>query len=132
MEYRLAADLVLVLHLLFIVFVLLGGLLCLHRARWAWLHLPAMLWGIWVEWAGQQCPLTPLENHFRGLASAQGYHGGFIEHHLAHLIYPAQLDTLTQWLLGACVLGVNMLIYFQVYRKLRKCRRQVDGRSVRR
>ncbi len=127
MEYRLAADLVLVFHLIFIVFVMFGGLLCLRRARWAWLHLPAMLWGVWVEWAGWVCPLTPLESYFRGLAIEQGYRGGFIEHHLAHVIYPEQLGTLTQWLLGACVLGVNMLIYFLVYRKRRKCSRQVDG-----
>ncbi len=127
MGYRLAADLVVVLHLLFIVFVLFGGLLCLRRRRWVWLHLPAMLWGVWVEWTGRLCPLTPLENHFRGLASAQGYRGGYIEHYLAALIYPGQLSTLIQWLLGACVLGVNVLIYFLVYRKQRKCRRQVDG-----
>jgi len=73
MGYELAADVILVLHLLFIVFVIFGGLLCLYRACCTWLHLPAMIWGIWVEWAGRICPLTPLENHFRQLAFEQGY-----------------------------------------------------------
>jgi hypothetical protein len=127
MGYRLAADLVLVLHLFFIAFVLFGGLLCLYRSCWAWLHLPAMLWGVWVEWAGWVCPLTPLENHFRGLAFEQGYREGFIDHYLAPLIYPGKLTTLTQWLLGACALGVNMFIYFLVYRKQQKCRHRLDG-----
>jgi hypothetical protein len=128
--YRLAADLVVVLHLLFIIFVMLGGLLCLWRKHWAWLHVPAVFWGVWVEWAGQVCPLTPLEDHLRGLATAQGCRGGFLEHHLVPLIYPQQLGTLTQWLLGACVLAVNMFIYFLAYRKRQKCRGRVDGRSL--
>lgn len=120
MGYRLAADLTLLLHLLFIIFVLFGGLLCLHRAHWAWLHLPAMAWGVWIEWAGWICPLTPLENHFRHLASGQGYRGGFVEHYLVPLVYPEQLTVLLQWLLGALVLIVNIFIYLYVFRKQRK------------
>lgn len=117
MSYRLVADSILVLHLFFILFVLFGGLLSLHRRSWAWLHLPAMLWGLWVEWTGRVCPLTPLENHFRWLASEQGYNGGFIEHYLLPLIYPGQLQGPSRWLLGACVVAVNMVIYIMVYRK---------------
>ena len=120
MAYRLAADLTLVLHLAFIAFVLFGGLLCLHRLRWIWLHLPALAWGIWVEWSGWLCPLTPLENHFRRLAALRGYREGFIEHYLAPLLYPEQLNISMQWLLGIIALAVNLCVYFFVLRKRRK------------
>ena len=120
MGYRLAADLTLVLHLLFILFVIFGGLLCLHRVRWAWLHLPAMIWGVWVEWAGWICPLTPLENHFRQLASGQGYRGGFVEHYLIPVIYPEQLTASLQWILGGLVLIINIFVYLYVFQKTRK------------
>jgi hypothetical protein len=117
MGYRLAADLTLLLHLLFIIFVLLGGLLCLHRIHWAWLHLPAMAWGVWVEWAGWICPLTPIENHFRHLASNQGYREGFVEHYLVPLIYPGQLTVSLQWILGSSVLIINIFVYLYVCKK---------------
>ena len=126
MSYRLAADLALLLHLLFIIFVLFGGLLVLRKSFWIWLHLPAMFWGLWVEWAGWLCPLTPLENHFRQLASGQKYSASFIEHYLVPLIYPAQLTVSLQWLLGSIVLGVNILIYRYVLQAWKKDRRQVD------
>lgn len=126
MGYRLAADLTLVLHLTFIAFVLCGGLLCLHHARWAWLHLPALAWGVAVEWSGWLCPLTPLENHLRHLAGLQGYREGFIEHYLGPLIYPGQLTVLTQWLLGMIALLVNLFIYSWIFYKRRKSRPQVD------
>jgi len=120
MWYRFAADLTLLLHLLFIVFVLFGGLLCLHRTRWIWLHLPSMFWGVWVEWSGWICPLTPLENHFRQRASGQGYRGDFVEHYLIPLIYPEQLTVSLQWFLGSLVLAVNIFIYCCVLQRLRK------------
>ena len=98
MGYRIAADLTLALHLTFILFVLFGGLLCLHRTLWIWLHLPSVTWGVWVEWAGWICPLTPLENHFRHMASSEGYQEGFVEHYHVPLIYPEQLTVSLQWL----------------------------------
>jgi len=126
MVYRLAADLTLLLHLAFIIFVLFGGLLTLRKCFWIWLHLPALFWGLWVEWAGWSCPLTPLENHFRQLASVQEYSGGFIEHYLVPLIYPDRLTVSLQWLLGCTVLCVNILIYCYVFQTWSKNQRQVD------
>lgn len=127
MGYQLAANLTLVLHLTFILFVLFGGLLCLHRTRWIWLHLPSMIWGVWVEWAGWVCPLTPLENHFRKMASGQGYQEGFIEHYLVPLIYPELLTTSLQWLLGGLILTINIFVYYCVLHKRIKQQRKVDG-----
>lgn len=126
MSYRFLADLVLALHFCFILFVLFGGLLCLYRTGLAWLHLPAASWGVWIEWSGRICPLTPLENRFRLAASEQGYAGGFVEHYLIPIIYPDHLDTSFQWLLGAVVIFVNLTVYLFVLARIGKRNRQVD------
>ena len=113
MHLRLAADAVLLLHLLFIVFALLGGLLVLRwRWRWlAWLHLPAVFWAVTVEALQLLCPLTPLENDLRHAAGQAGYNTGFIEHYLLPIIYPAGLTPTIQLWLAAFVLLLNLLIY---------------------
>ncbi len=106
MIYRALADLVLVLHLGFIVFVVAGGLLAL---RWGWaplVHLPAALWGVFVEVSGRVCPLTPLENALRRAAGASGYSGGFMEHYLVPVVYPSALSHPVQLVLaGDRILG---------------------------
>jgi hypothetical protein len=111
MLYRLAADAVVIFHLLFIVFVLLGGLLVLYRPVLAAIHLPAMTWGAAVEFLHLYCPLTPLENSLRAQAGEQGYAGGFIEHYVVALIYPAGLTPQIQLWLGGVVVLVNVLVY---------------------
>ncbi len=111
MFFRLAADAVVVVHLLFIVFVLFGGLLVL---RWRWLlilHIPALVWGAVVEFFHFYCPLTPLENAMRSRAGMEGYDGGFIEHYLIPLIYPAGLTPQIQLWLGGIVVLCNLLVY---------------------
>lgn len=107
----LGADAVLLLHFLFIVFVVAGGLLALYRPWIVALHLPAVLWGVLVEWTGWLCPLTPLEQSLRRAAGQGGYEGGFIEHYLWPLIYPAGLTRELQWLLGLLVIVINAMIY---------------------
>lgn len=119
MPYALLADLVLMLHAAFIVFVVLGGLLVLWRRRLAWLHIPAAAWGILIEFRGWICPLTYLENDLRAAAGGSGYAGGFIDHYLAPLVYPAALTQGTQVLLGLAALLVNAVIYTLAWRKLR-------------
>jgi len=122
MIFSLAADAVLLVHLLFIAFVLLGGLLVL-RWRWrrlVWLHLPAVVWGVVVESMHWQCPLTPLENSLRQAAGQAGYTGGFIEHYLMPIIYPAGLTPQIQLWLGAVVLLLNGLIYAVVLLRVRR------------
>jgi Protein of Unknown function (DUF2784) len=105
------ADAVLVLHGLFIVWVVLGGLAVIARPRLAWLHLPAVAWGVWISWSGRVCPLTPLEQSLRRAAGQAGYQGGFIEHYLTALIYPAGLSVSLQILYGAVVLCINLALY---------------------
>ena len=92
MFFRALADLVVVTHLAFILFVVLGGLLALRWPRALWLQVPAAVWGVLVEVGGWICPLTPLENRLRGLAGDAGYPGGFVEHYLLAWLYPAALD----------------------------------------
>ena len=111
MLYRFGADAVLVLHLAFIIFVLLGGLLVAWKRGFLLLHLPAIAWGLFVELSGRSCPLTHWENLLRRLAGSAGYQAGFIEHYLLPLIYPAWLSVPVQYLLAAIVVVVNALIY---------------------
>lgn len=124
MIHRLLADLVVVLHLGFILFVVLGGLLVRWR-RWAALvHLPCAAYGAAIELWGWTCPLTPLENRLRELGGERGYAGGFIEHYLVPLIYPAPLTPALQLLLGVLVVAVNAGAYLWA---LRPARRQERG-----
>lgn len=107
----LAADAVLVVHLLFILFVALGGLLVLWRGKWAWLHLPALAWAVWIELTHGICPLTPLENRLRHLASESGYAGDFIGHYLMPLIYPPGLTPGLQTAIALGLVLTNALLY---------------------
>ncbi|MGY2489809.1 DUF2784 domain-containing protein [Cupriavidus sp. CP313] len=114
------ADLVVIVHGLFILFVVAGGLLVLRWPRVAWLHLPAAVWGVLIEWSGWICPLTPLENSLRQAAGQAGYSGGFVERYLLPLIYPAGLTPAVQLWLGAVVLAVNVAVYALWWRRRRR------------
>lgn len=120
--YLLLADIVLLAHLAFIVFVLGGGLLLLRWPRMVWLHLPAMIWAVFVEVSGWLCPLTPLENYFRELAGGDMYHGDFIARYLLPLIYPAGLTPTIQLVLASVVIVLNIIIYTVIIRAGKRSR----------
>ncbi|MCP4897258.1 MAG: DUF2784 domain-containing protein [bacterium] len=108
---KVAADVLVLAHLGFILFVICGGFLAL-RWRWiVWLHLPCAAWGALIEFAGWICPLTPLENRLRIAAGSSGYESGFIDHYVMPLIYPAGLDRGIQIGLGVIVVSVNLVVY---------------------
>lgn len=111
MIYRALADAVLVLHLGFVLFVVLGGLPVLRWTRVAWLHIPAAIWGVLIEYTGWICPLTPLENSLRARGGETGYAGGFIEHYIQPVLYPAGLTRGTQMVLGSLALVLNLTAY---------------------
>lgn len=111
MPYRLGADALLLLHLGFILLVLFGGLLVLRWRGALLIHLPALAWGLAVECLHLNCPLTSWENRLRVAAGQAGYQGGFVEHYLWPLIYPAGLTPQIQVGLGAIVLLVNLAVY---------------------
>lgn len=123
MLYRILADAVVVLHLVFILFVVFGGALVWRWPRFAWLHLPAVCWGAVVELAQLPCPLTPLELSLRQLAGQAGYSGGFVEHYLVGLIYPVTLTAKMQLGLGAFVIVVNLFAYGLILRRWSRRRR---------
>lgn len=111
MLYGVLADLVVVLHFAFVVFALFGGLLVL-RWRWlVWVHVPAAAWAVLIEFAGWYCPLTPLENYLRRLGGEAGYAGGFVEHYIMPVLYPAGLTRGVQIALGIFALTLNLAIY---------------------
>lgn len=115
MAYRLTADGLVLVHLLFIVFVMAGGLLLLRWPRLCWVHLPAVAWGFSVEMFHWMCPLTEWENRLRVAAGEQGYANSFVEHHVWPLIYPAGLTPQVQVGLGGLVVVVNVLVYGWVW-----------------
>jgi len=105
------ADLLVIIHLAFIVFVVLGGLLVLRWPRVAFIHLPAIFWGVIIEFNHWVCPLTPLEQKLRAVAGEGSYSGGFIAHYVLPVIYPEGLTQEIQVVLGLAVLLVNATIY---------------------
>ena len=119
MLYRLLADVVLLGHLAFVAFVVLGGSLVLRWPKLAWVHLPVAFWGVLIEYAGWICPLTPLENDLRVRGGGAGYAGGFIDHYLTAILYPSGLTRSVQVALGSLVLLINALVYWQVLRRRR-------------
>ena len=123
MPYALLADLMLLLHVGFILFVVMGGVLVLLRPRLAWLHLPAAAWGAAVELRGWFCPLTDLENHWRLLAGRPGYDSSFIDRYLTPLIYPDGLTRDTQIVFGLIVLTINLGVYGYLPWKKRTARK---------
>lgn len=125
MTYAILAAGVVILHIAFVLFVIGGGLWVWRAPKMAWLHIPAVLWGAYVELAGKICPLTPLENQFRALAGQAGYDGAFIDHYLRPLIYP------DLWMaggaprgffigLGVAVIVINSAIYMALWLKARR------------
>ena len=117
MIYRWLADAVVVLHLGFVVFVMLGGFLLRRWPKLIYAHLPAAVWGVLIEFAGWTCPLTPLENTFRSRGGEAGYAGGFIDYYIIPVLYPAGLSRNIQWLLGVLALGVNVVAYILFMRR---------------
>ncbi len=118
MTYLWLAGVVVVLHVVFVAFVVLGGFL-VWRWRWvAWAHVPAAIWGVAIELGGWVCPLTPVENTFRARAGLAGYSGGFVEHHLLPLLYPTGLTAPTQLALGSVVVVVNLIAYGLLARRI--------------
>lgn len=129
MLFRALADLVLVAHLAFILFVLLGGLAALRWRLAALVHLPSALWGVFIEASGGVCPLTPLENTLRVRAGASGYPGGFVEHYLVPAIYPSALTWELQVGFAGVVVVANAAVYGLVWNRRR--RRDDDGTIAR-
>ena len=119
MPYSFLADVVLLVHLAFILLVVLGILVVWRFPRLIWLHIPAAIWAGLIEITGYVCPLTPLENHLRDLSGQAGYHGSFVEHYLMPIIYPHDLSRDAQIFLGVAVIIFNTVGYLLMWRRAR-------------
>jgi Protein of Unknown function (DUF2784) len=116
MASHLAATALAILHLAFILFVLLGAFLVLKWPKLMWVHLPAAVWGVLIEFAGLWCPLTKWENHFLRAAGRAGYDTGFVAHYIMPIIYPSGLTRGLEIAIGAFVLVLNAAVYARVFR----------------
>lgn len=114
------ADFLVVMHLLFVAFVVGGGFLLLRWPKLVWLHLPAAAWGVYIELSGGICPLTPIENHLRAHSGGNVYSGGFVEHYLLPILYPENLTLPIQQVLGGVVVVVNLATYALAYKILKR------------
>jgi len=119
MIYRILADAVLVLHLAFVVFVVLGGFLLRRWPKLIYAHVPVAIWGVLIEFAGWICPLTPLENSLRHRGGQAGYEGGFIDNYIMPILYPIGLTRNTQYALGIFALLINVTAYALYFRSRR-------------
>jgi hypothetical protein len=120
MLYRLLGDALVLLHVGFVAFVGVGAVLVLRRPWVALLHLPSALWAVLISFYGGTCPLTPLEKSLRTMGGQIAYSGGFVEHYLLPVLYPAGLTRDLQVLLGMVVLAWSAAAYALVLRRLRR------------
>lgn len=111
MSDAILADGVVLLHLAFVLFVIFGGLLVLRYPRFAFAHVPAFIWGAYIEISGGLCPLTSVENRLRQKVAEGGYDAGFIEHYIYPVLYPPGLTRTMQLWLAAFVVVLNGFIY---------------------
>lgn len=98
-------------HFAFAAFAVFGGLLLLRDLRWAWLHVPVVLWSAIVNLLGWTCPLTPVEQSLRARAGQSGYDGGFIQHYVGRAVYPRGMPRQMELIAGISVLAGNLIVY---------------------
>ncbi len=131
MFYRFLADAVVVFHFCFVLFVLAGAVLVVRWKRVAFVHIPAALWGMYVEWSGAICPLTPLENALRETGGGAGYQGGFVDHYIMPILYPIDLTRDFQITLGTIIALINLLLYTSAFTRRGHRRNALMRRLVR-
>ena len=117
--YELFANLTLIIHLTFILFVIFGGLLFFIFPKNIYIHLPALLWGIYIEITNSVCPLTYLENWFLYKGEITTYSNDFINNYFFPIIYPEGLTNEIQIYLGISLIVINILIYGLIYKNFR-------------
>ena len=125
----LLADVLVLFHFTFILFVIFGGFLVRRRRQVIWLHIPCAVWGALIEFAGWICPLTPLENDLRISAGSSGYNGGFIENYLIPVVYPSGLTRGIQIIFGLGVIIINFWAYGLIWTGRRQSRRTISGKK---
>ena len=118
--YELAAEIILIIHFLFIIFVIFGALLFFVAKKIVFIHIPAIIWGSYIELTHSICPLTYLENWFLHKANLTTYSEGFIQNYLVPIVYPMNLTKDLQIFLGIGLIVINIVIYAFIFAKLKK------------
>ena len=118
--YEFAADLTLIVHFAFIIFVVFGALLFFVSTKIIYVHVPALIWGIYIEITHSICPLTYLENWFLQKANLTTYSEGFIQNYLVPVVYPMNMTDDLQTYLAIVLIVVNMLMYGLIISKSKK------------
>ena len=118
--YEIAANLILIVHLIFILFVVFGALLFFASTKIIFIHIPALIWGSYIELTNSICPLTYLENWFLHKANLTTYSEGFIQNYLVPIVYPVNLTKDIQIYLGIALIVINIIIYAFIFNKLKK------------
>ena len=118
--YELAADLTLIIHFAFILFVIFGALLFFITTKIIFIHIPAFIWGSYIELTNSICPLTYLENWFLHKANLTTYSEGFIQNYLVQIVYPVSLTKDLQIYIGIALIVINIVIYALIFSKLKK------------
>ena len=118
--YELAAGIILIIHFLFILFVLFGALFFFVAKKMVFIHIPAIIWGSYIELTHSICPLTYLENWFLHKANLTTYSEGFIQNYLVPIVYPMNLTKDLQIFLGIGLIVINVVIYTFIFGKLKK------------
>ena len=118
--YEITANLILIIHLIFILFVVFGALLFFASKKIIFIHIPAIIWGSYIELTNSICPLTYLENWLLQKANLKTYSEGFIQNYLVPIVYPVNLNTDIQIFLGITLIVINIVIYGFIFIKLKK------------
>ena len=118
--YELAADLTLIIHFAFILFVIFGALLFFASVKIIFIHVPALIWGSYIELTNSICPLTYLENWFLHKANLTTYSEGFIQNYLVPIVYPVNITKDLQIYLGIALIVINIVFYAFIFNKLKK------------
>ena len=118
--YELAAKLILIFHFVFIIFVVFGSLLFFISRKFIYFHVPALFWGIYIEFTHSVCPLTHLVNWFLQKANLSTYSEGFIQNYLLPIVYPKNLTEDLQTYIAIVLIASNTLIYGMIISRLKK------------
>ena len=118
--HELAANIILIIHFLFIIFVIFGALLLFVEKKIVFIHIPAIIWGSYIELTHSICPLTYLENWLLQKANLTTYSEGFIQNYLVPIVYPTNLTKDTQIYLGIALIAINIVFYAFIFSKMKE------------
>ena len=113
--YEFAAQITIFIHFLFIVYIVLGSILCFFKTKLIIFHLFSVAWGVYIELSSNVCPLTYLENWFLQKAGLRAYTEGFISKYIFNIVYPIGLTEQIQIYLALGLIFINIILYLFLY-----------------